>query len=119
AVLALGFTAMVAQLGYLTNSNMDYIIGLTIGILTAFFSKFILEKILPRPAIPDDTSEINEPVEKPPEESEPSENLHKKSSSTEKSQKKKTSEKPSEESGEKSENTKPDKSSKSLEESHG
>ncbi len=69
AVLALGFTAMIAKLGYVTSSYMDYIIALAIGLITAFFSKFILEKILPRPTAPDDSSELNESIEKPPEES--------------------------------------------------
>ncbi len=50
AVLALGFTAMVSKLGYLTSTNSDYIIALVIGVLTAIFSKFILEKLLPRPS---------------------------------------------------------------------
>lgn len=49
AVLALGFTAMVSELGYLTSSNSDYLIALAVGVITAIFCKFILEKILPRP----------------------------------------------------------------------
>lgn len=48
-VLALGFTAMISKLGYLNSSNIDYLIALSIGVLTAVFSKFILERILPRP----------------------------------------------------------------------
>lgn len=50
AVLALGFTAMVSKLGYLTSTNIDYLIALAIGILTAIFCKFILEKLLPKPS---------------------------------------------------------------------
>ncbi|MDD1774776.1 MAG: energy-converting hydrogenase A subunit A EhaA, partial [Methanobacterium sp.] len=38
AVLALGFTAMISKLGYLTSSNLDYLIALAIGVLSAFFS---------------------------------------------------------------------------------
>jgi len=98
AVLALGFTAMIAKLGYLTSSYTDYIIALAIGVITAFFSKFILEKILPRPAMPDEVSEINQPIEKLPGNPKPSE-------------------KPSE-SDKVSEVSKPDMSSKSQEESH-
>jgi energy-converting hydrogenase A subunit A len=67
AVLAIGFTAMIAKLGYLTNSNMDYIIALAIGVITAVFSKFILEKILPRPNKQDKSSKSGEKSE-PPEE---------------------------------------------------
>ncbi|HOI71512.1 MAG TPA: energy-converting NiFe hydrogenase A subunit EhaA [Methanobacterium sp.] len=47
AVLALGFTAMVSKLGYLTSTNMDYLIALAIGVLTAIFSKYMLERFLP------------------------------------------------------------------------
>jgi energy-converting hydrogenase A subunit A len=49
AVLALGFTAMVSKLGYLTSTNTDYLIALSIGVLTAIFSKYLLERLLPRP----------------------------------------------------------------------
>ena len=67
AVLAIGFTAMVSKLGYLTNSNMDYIIALAVGVLTAVFSKFILERILPRPTIQEESSK-SEKNSEPPEE---------------------------------------------------
>lgn len=50
AVLALGFMAMVSKLGYLTDGYTDYLIALAVGVLTAIFSKFILERILPKPA---------------------------------------------------------------------
>lgn len=49
AVLALGFMAMVSKLGYLRYDDLNYIIALAVGVLTAIFSKFILERILPRP----------------------------------------------------------------------
>lgn len=71
-VLALGFTAMVSKLGYLNYSNTYYIIALAIGVLTAVFSKFILETILPRPKVPDETPMIDEPSERPPKESDES-----------------------------------------------
>lgn len=57
AVLALGFTAMISKLGYLTYSNIDYLIALAVGVLTAIFSKFILEMILPRPKVQDESTE--------------------------------------------------------------
>lgn len=60
AVLALGFTAMVSKFGYMTSSSSDYLMALAVGILTAIFSKFILEKILPKP---------KESLDKSPEES--------------------------------------------------
>lgn len=71
AVLALGFTAMISRLGYLTSSNMDYLIALAVGVLTAIFSKFILERILPRPQTPDEStdSEEHSPPSEPPENS--------------------------------------------------
>ncbi len=59
-VLALGFTAMVSKLGYLTSANSDYLIALAIGVLTAIFSKFILERILPRPLQEESTDESRE-----------------------------------------------------------
>lgn len=62
AVLALGFTAMVSKLGYLTSANSNYLIALAIGVLTAIFSKFILERILPRPLqeeSPDESQEVS------------------------------------------------------------
>lgn len=59
AVLALGFTAMVSKLGYLTSSTTDYLIALAVGVLTAIFSKFILDKLLPRPS-PEGSPEILE-----------------------------------------------------------
>ncbi len=45
AVLALGFTAMVFKLGY-----QGMIVALIIGVLSALFSKYILERVLPKPA---------------------------------------------------------------------
>ena len=50
AVLALGFTAIISKLGYPLNGYQEYLVSLVIGVLTAIFSKFILERILPRPA---------------------------------------------------------------------
>ncbi|MCC7558914.1 MAG: energy-converting hydrogenase A subunit A EhaA [Methanobacterium sp.] len=44
AVLAVGFYAMVYELGY-----QGYIVALITGIITALFSKFILEKLVPVP----------------------------------------------------------------------
>ncbi len=73
AVLALGFTAMISKLGYLTNSNMDYLIAVFVGVLTAIFSKFIMEKILPRPPVGKKTTE--EPLKKSSDENAPEE-LH-------------------------------------------
>lgn len=49
AVLALGFTAMVSGLGYEGTNGM--IMGTIVGVLTALFSKFLLEKIVPRPKV--------------------------------------------------------------------
>ncbi|SCG85556.1 putative [NiFe]-hydrogenase-type-3 Eha complex membrane subunit A [Methanobacterium congolense] len=49
AVLAVGFTAMVFGLGYEGTNGM--IIGVIVGVLTALFSKFFLEKIVPRPKV--------------------------------------------------------------------
>jgi energy-converting hydrogenase A subunit A len=43
-VLAVGFTAMFSKLGY---SGM--VLAGAIGVLSAVFSKYLLEKILPRP----------------------------------------------------------------------
>lgn len=45
AVLALGFTAMVFKLGY-----QGMVVALIIGVLSALFSKYILEKVLPKPS---------------------------------------------------------------------
>lgn len=59
AVLALGFMAMVSKLGYLNASNSDYLLALMVGVLTAIFSKFILEKILPR-SVMEETSPKNQ-----------------------------------------------------------
>lgn len=58
AVLAIGFIAIVSELGYLANITMEqeYLVALVVGVLTVIFSKFILEKILPRPS-PDKSSE--------------------------------------------------------------
>ncbi|MEN6592992.1 MAG: energy-converting hydrogenase A subunit A EhaA [Methanobacterium sp.] len=44
AILALGFYAMLEQLGY-----QGLIIGASVGVITALFSKFLLEKLLPWP----------------------------------------------------------------------
>ena len=44
AVLAVGFYAIVYELGY-----QGYIVALITGIITALLSKFILEKIVPKP----------------------------------------------------------------------
>ena len=44
AVLAVGFYAIVCELGY-----QGYIVALITGIITALLSKFILEKIVPKP----------------------------------------------------------------------
>ncbi|NYB52822.1 MAG: energy-converting NiFe hydrogenase A subunit EhaA [Methanobacteriaceae archaeon] len=44
AVMAIGFYAMVYELGY-----QGYIVALITGIITALFAKFILEKVVPRP----------------------------------------------------------------------
>jgi energy-converting hydrogenase A subunit A len=49
AVLAVGFTAMVFGFGYEGTNGM--IIGVIVGVLTALFSKFLLEKIVPRPKV--------------------------------------------------------------------
>lgn len=62
AVLALGFMATVSKLGYLNSSYQDYLVALAVGVLTAIFSKFVLEKILPRPV-------KEEPPEKSPDKS--------------------------------------------------
>ena len=43
AVLAIGFYAMVNEFGY-----QGYIVALITGIITALFSKFILEKVVPK-----------------------------------------------------------------------
>jgi energy-converting hydrogenase A subunit A len=45
AILAIGFYAMLDKLGY-----HGLIVGAIVGILTPIFSKFILERILPRPS---------------------------------------------------------------------
>lgn len=44
AVLAIGFYAMLCELGY-----QGYIVALITGIITALFAKFILEKVVPTP----------------------------------------------------------------------
>ena len=49
AVLALGFTAMVFGLGYEGTGYRGMYIGIAVGVLTALFSKFLLEKITPKP----------------------------------------------------------------------
>ncbi|MCE5214509.1 MAG: energy-converting hydrogenase A subunit A EhaA [Methanobacterium sp.] len=71
AVLALGFTAMISKLGYLNSTNSDYIIALMVGIITAIFSKYILERILPRPS-QDSSGEPSISSVEPPEEQEKS-----------------------------------------------
>ena len=43
AILALGFYAMLDKLGY-----QGLIIGALVGIITALFCKFLLEKVVPR-----------------------------------------------------------------------
>lgn len=43
-VLALGFTAIIFKLGY-----SGIVLAVVIGIITAVFSKYILERILPKP----------------------------------------------------------------------
>ena len=49
AVLAIGFTAIISKLGYHLIGYQEYLVALVIGVLTAIFSKFILERILPTP----------------------------------------------------------------------
>lgn len=44
AVLALGFTAIVFKLGY-----EGLLVAVVIGVLTAIFSKYILDRVLPAP----------------------------------------------------------------------
>jgi energy-converting hydrogenase A subunit A len=44
AVLAIGFYAIIYELGY-----QGYIAALITGIITALFAKFILEKLVPTP----------------------------------------------------------------------
>jgi energy-converting hydrogenase A subunit A len=44
SVLALGFTAILFKLGY-----TGIIVAVIVGILTAVFAKYILERLLPRP----------------------------------------------------------------------
>ena len=67
AVLALGFTAMISKLGYFTSSNTDYLIALAIGAVSAFFARYLLEVILPRPStakeVPEETANPEQPVE--------------------------------------------------------
>lgn len=72
AVLAMGFMAMVSKLGYLQAGYPEYLIALAVGVLTAIFSKFILERILPRPSFekpPEEPEEPGKPPEEPPKES--------------------------------------------------
>ena len=49
AVLALGFTAMVFGLGYEGTGYRGMVIGILVGILTALFCRFLLEKVVPKP----------------------------------------------------------------------
>jgi energy-converting hydrogenase A subunit A len=44
AILAIGFYAMLDQLGY-----QGLMVGAAVGVITALFSKFLLEKLVPRP----------------------------------------------------------------------
>jgi energy-converting hydrogenase A subunit A len=44
AILALGFYAMLDKLGY-----QGLIIGALVGVITALFCKFLLEKVVPQP----------------------------------------------------------------------
>jgi energy-converting hydrogenase A subunit A len=46
AVLALGFTAMVFKLGV-----DGLVVAVIIGVITALFSKYILERVLPKPVV--------------------------------------------------------------------
>jgi energy-converting hydrogenase A subunit A len=46
SVLALGFTAMLFKLGY-----TGIPVALVVGILTAVFAKYFLERLLPRPQV--------------------------------------------------------------------
>jgi energy-converting hydrogenase A subunit A len=86
AVLALGFAAMLSKLGYFTSSNLDYYIALAVGILTAVFSKFILEKILPPPIKESsEESKTSDESSGKSDESEISEEINGKSPSSEKS----------------------------------
>lgn len=43
-ILALGFYAMLDQLGY-----QGLMVGAAVGVITALFCKFLLEKLVPRP----------------------------------------------------------------------
>lgn len=44
AVLALGFTAIIFKLGY-----EGLLIASVVGVITAIFSKYLLERLLPKP----------------------------------------------------------------------
>jgi energy-converting hydrogenase A subunit A len=44
SVLALGFTAIVFKLGY-----EGLLVAVIVGVLTAIFSKYLLERLLPQP----------------------------------------------------------------------
>jgi energy-converting hydrogenase A subunit A len=44
AVLALGFTAIIFKLGY-----EGLLVASVVGVITAIFSKYLLERILPKP----------------------------------------------------------------------
>jgi energy-converting hydrogenase A subunit A len=50
SVLALGFTAMLFKLGY-----TGIPIAIIVGILTAVFAKYFLERLLPRPQMEEST----------------------------------------------------------------
>ena len=44
AVLAMGFTAIIFKLGY-----EGLLVAAVVGVITAIFSKYLLERILPKP----------------------------------------------------------------------
>jgi energy-converting hydrogenase A subunit A len=50
SILALGFTAILFKLGY-----TGILIAVIVGILTAVFAKYILERLLPRPRMEEST----------------------------------------------------------------
>ncbi len=114
AVLALGFTAMISKLGYLNSTNTDYIIALVVGIITSIFSKFILERILPRP-VHDSPHEPSLSSAEPPEEHEKIKESQSRSGSSKNSSEYKNKS----ESSKNSNNESEDNSSQMKEESHG
>jgi energy-converting hydrogenase A subunit A len=50
SILALGFTAMLFKLGY-----TGILVALIVGILSAVFAKYFLERLLPRPQMEEPT----------------------------------------------------------------